>query len=76
MRKINIREEFCIGCGLCKVYCQTEHSRSKDMIKALRGRSRVRCHGSELKGTAIPVSPSSATTALSRGVSTHASLEL
>lgn len=36
MRKINIREEFCIGCGLCKVYCQTEHSRSKDIIKAFR----------------------------------------
>jgi len=36
MRKINIREEFCIGCGLCKVYCQTEHSRSKDIIKAFK----------------------------------------
>lgn len=45
--KIYLKEECCIGCGLCKVYCQTEHSGSKDIIKAfkretLRPLSRVR----------------------------------
>ena len=34
MKRIQIREEVCIGCGLCCVYCRTEHSRSKDIIKA------------------------------------------
>lgn len=36
MRKVYVREEVCIGCGLCRVYCQTEHSRSRDIIKAFR----------------------------------------
>jgi carbon-monoxide dehydrogenase iron sulfur subunit len=35
-RKVYIREDVCIGCGLCRVYCQTEHSCSKDMIKAFK----------------------------------------
>ncbi len=25
-----------MGCGLCRVYCQTAHSRSKDVIKAFK----------------------------------------
>ena len=36
LRKISIREDVCIGCGLCRVYCQTEHSRAKDIIKAFK----------------------------------------
>jgi len=34
IKRIYINEDVCIGCGLCKVYCTTEHSRSKDIIKA------------------------------------------
>lgn len=34
MKRIYINEDACIGCGLCRVYCTTEHSRSKDIIKA------------------------------------------
>lgn len=34
MKRIYVKEEACVGCGLCKVYCQTEHSKSKDVIKA------------------------------------------
>jgi len=34
--RVSIRQDVCIGCGLCRVYCQTEHSRSKDMIKAFK----------------------------------------
>jgi carbon-monoxide dehydrogenase iron sulfur subunit len=34
MKRVYVKEEACIGCGLCQVYCQVEHSRSKDIIKA------------------------------------------
>lgn len=36
MRRIYVREEVCMGCGLCEVYCQVEHSQSKDIIKAFK----------------------------------------
>ncbi|ADJ26293.1 4Fe-4S ferredoxin iron-sulfur binding domain protein [Dehalogenimonas lykanthroporepellens BL-DC-9] len=38
-KKIYIRKEVCIGCGLCRVYCATQHSDSKDIIKAHRKES-------------------------------------
>ena len=28
-----------MGCGLCRVYCQVEHSKSKDIIKAFKKES-------------------------------------
>ena len=34
MRRIWINEDVCMGCGLCRVHCLTEHSRSKNIIKA------------------------------------------
>jgi len=34
MKRIIINEDACMGCGLCKVYCLTEHSKSGDVIKA------------------------------------------
>ena len=39
MRKVYVKEEVCIGCGLCRVYCQLEHSQSKDLIKAFKRES-------------------------------------
>jgi len=36
MRRVYVKEEVCIGCGLCEVYCQVEHSKSKDLIKAFK----------------------------------------
>jgi carbon-monoxide dehydrogenase iron sulfur subunit len=36
MGRIYVKEEVCIGCGLCEVYCQLEHSQSKDLIKAFK----------------------------------------
>ena len=36
MKRISVREEVCMGCGLCEVYCLVQHSRSKDIIKAYR----------------------------------------
>jgi carbon-monoxide dehydrogenase iron sulfur subunit len=39
MGKIYVKEEVCIGCHLCEVYCQTEHSQSKDLVKAFKRES-------------------------------------
>ena len=36
MRRIYIKEQACIGCHLCEVYCRVTHSRSKDLIKAFK----------------------------------------
>jgi len=47
MKRILAREEACMGCRLCEVYCTVQHSKSKDIIKAYkkdnpRALSRVR----------------------------------
>ncbi len=34
MKTVFVNEDVCMGCGLCRVYCQTEHSRSKDILRA------------------------------------------
>ena len=34
MKKIIAKEQHCMGCGLCEVYCIVSHSKSKDIIKA------------------------------------------
>ena len=34
MKRVYVREEVCIGCRLCEVHCQLEHSQSRDLIKA------------------------------------------
>lgn len=39
MKRIYIKEEVCIGCRLCEVYCQAEHSRIKDLVKAFKRES-------------------------------------
>jgi carbon-monoxide dehydrogenase iron sulfur subunit len=39
MKRIYIKEEVCMGCHLCGVYCQVEHSPSKDLIKAFKRES-------------------------------------
>lgn len=36
MKRVYVREEVCIGCGLCRVFCQVEQSQSKDLIKAFK----------------------------------------
>ena len=39
MRRVYIKEPVCMGCHLCEVYCQAEHSQSKDLIKAFNRES-------------------------------------
>ena len=36
VRRIEVNDEVCMGCGLCSVYCRLEHSRSKDLVKAFK----------------------------------------
>lgn len=36
MKRIIPKEEYCIGCHLCEVYCALEHSKSKKIWKAFR----------------------------------------
>ncbi len=39
LKKIYVREQACIGCRLCEVYCKLAHSHSGDLIKAFRRES-------------------------------------
>ncbi|HEY32868.1 MAG TPA: 4Fe-4S dicluster domain-containing protein [Dehalococcoidia bacterium] len=39
MGRVYIKKEVCIGCHLCELYCQLQHSRSTDLIKAFKRES-------------------------------------
>ena len=39
MRRVYVKEQVCMGCHLCEVYCQLQHARSRDLIKAFKGES-------------------------------------
>jgi carbon-monoxide dehydrogenase iron sulfur subunit len=34
--RIRFKEDYCVDCRLCEVYCATAHSQSKDVIKAFK----------------------------------------
>ena len=36
VKRVYIKEQACIGCHLCEVYCQLQHAQSKDLIKAFK----------------------------------------
>ena len=36
MKRIYVNEEYCLACRLCEVYCITQHSQSKKIIKAFK----------------------------------------
>jgi carbon-monoxide dehydrogenase iron sulfur subunit len=33
---VYVKEEVCIGCHLCEIYCVVQHSKSKNIIKAFK----------------------------------------
>jgi Fe-S-cluster-containing hydrogenase component 2 len=37
MKRILIKEEYCMGCRLCEIHCLVQHSKSKDIIKVYKG---------------------------------------
>jgi carbon-monoxide dehydrogenase iron sulfur subunit len=36
MKKVYIKEEVCIGCHLCEVFCRLQHAPSTDLVKAFK----------------------------------------
>ncbi|MFC1918132.1 4Fe-4S dicluster domain-containing protein [Chloroflexota bacterium] len=36
MEKVYVKEDACISCRLCEVYCRLAHSQSRDLIKAFK----------------------------------------
>jgi carbon-monoxide dehydrogenase iron sulfur subunit len=36
MSLVYVKEEVCMGCGLCEVYCTVAHSTSQDVVKAFK----------------------------------------
>lgn len=36
MKKVFARENLCINCRLCEVYCKTAHSKTKDVVAAYK----------------------------------------
>lgn len=36
MKRIYAREEVCIGCHLCEIHCQVEHSRTRNILKTFK----------------------------------------
>ncbi len=38
MRRVVIQEDLCIGCGLCRVFCEAHHAGNDDPAKALKKR--------------------------------------
>lgn len=39
MKRIYVKEEVCMGCHLCEVYCQRQQAQSRDLIKAFKRES-------------------------------------
>jgi anaerobic carbon-monoxide dehydrogenase iron sulfur subunit len=39
MKRVYVKEEVCIGCHLCEVYCQLHHAQSADLVKAFKRES-------------------------------------
>ena len=39
MKRIYVKDEVCIGCHLCEVYCKLRHAESKDLVKAFKRES-------------------------------------
>lgn len=42
MKRIYVNEEYCVGCGLCEVYCATAHSDHPDSVLKAYKASRLR----------------------------------
>jgi carbon-monoxide dehydrogenase iron sulfur subunit len=38
MRRVLVRDDLCIGCGLCRVFCEAHHCGNDDPLKAFKGR--------------------------------------
>ncbi|MFW5912310.1 MAG: 4Fe-4S dicluster domain-containing protein [Candidatus Hadarchaeota archaeon] len=58
MKRVKVNEKYCVGCGLCEVYCRTQHSETKDIVKAHKKedpRPVARVRREEKSPTTLPV---------------------
>lgn len=39
MRRVYVKEDVCMGCHLCEVYCRLQHAQSTDLVKAFKKES-------------------------------------
>jgi len=39
LKRVYVKEEVCIGCHLCEVYCQLKNAGTKDLVKAFKRES-------------------------------------
>lgn len=39
--RVICRTEYCIGCGLCQIYCTVRHSKSGEILRAFREKPRA-----------------------------------
>lgn len=56
MRRIIAKEDVCIGCRLCEIWCQVQHSKSGNIIKAFKKeeiRPMARVHVEENESTSF-----------------------
>jgi carbon-monoxide dehydrogenase iron sulfur subunit len=53
MRRVLVREELCIGCGLCRVHCEAHHAGGDDLVKALKKRSTPAVGGIRIEQSGI-----------------------
>ena len=58
MKRVYAKEELCLNCRLCEVYCKTSHSVSKDVLKANKYEvpapiSRVTVYGDNFSSAAV-----------------------
>jgi len=37
IKRVIVREEYCMGCRLCEIHCITQHSKSKNILKLFKG---------------------------------------
>ena len=56
MKRIYAKEDLCLNCRLCEVYCKTAHSKSKNVIAANKAElliSRISVCGDNMRSVAI-----------------------
>ena len=62
MKNVFAREELCVNCHLCEVYCKTAHSASGDVLTANKYEnpapiSRVKVYGDRVASVAVAYQP-------------------
>jgi carbon-monoxide dehydrogenase iron sulfur subunit len=49
MKRIMVKEEFCIGCHLCEVFCRLQRSESGELLRAFKKESSLPLSGARVE---------------------------